>query len=63
MAPRTDRISPEAARTKIEQGDALLVCAYEEDEKCSEHRLTGSVTLTDLDKQQLGGRQLIFYCA
>lgn len=63
MASDIKRISPADAHAKVEQGDALLICAYEDDEKCSEHRLTGSLTLTDLDEQQLGDRQVILYCA
>jgi hypothetical protein len=60
------RISPEEVRGKITAGSALLVCAYEDDEKCKRVNLEGAIFLTEfrsrlpsLPKDQ----ELIFYCA
>ena len=60
------RISPEEVREKITAGSALLVCAYEDDEKCKMVNLEGAIFLTEfrsklpsLPKDQ----ELIFYCA
>jgi len=60
------RISPEEARQKVTSGSALLVCAYEDDEKCKRVNLEGAIFLTEfrsklpsLPKDQ----ELIFYCA
>ena len=46
--------------------DALLVCAYESQEKCEKHRLEGAITLTELKSKESElstGQELIFYCA
>jgi hypothetical protein len=60
------RISPEEVRGKVTSGSALLVCAYEDDEKCKKVNLEGAIFLTEfrsklprLPKDQ----ELIFYCA
>ena len=60
------RISPEEARPKVTSGSALLVCAYEDEEKCRKVHLEGAIFLTelksrvsDLPKEQ----EIIFYCA
>jgi hypothetical protein len=60
------RISPEEARRKVTIGSALLVCAYEDDEKCRRLHLEGAMFLTEfrsklpaLPKDQ----EIIFYCA
>lgn len=62
----TPRITPEEARTKVQHGDALLVCAYDDQEKCRDLHLEGAIDmqelqekLPDLDKEQ----EIIFYCA
>lgn len=60
------RISPEEARRKVSSGPALLVCAYEDDEKCRRLHLEGAMFLAEfrsklpaLPKDQ----EIIFYCA
>jgi hypothetical protein len=60
------RISPEEAKRKVTIGSALLVCAYEDDEKCRRLHLEGAMFLTEfrsklpaLPKDQ----EIIFYCA
>lgn len=58
-------LTPEQVRARLDQG-ALLVCAYEELEKCHDKALAGSLALTDLRRQEERlnlERELIFYCA
>ena len=59
------RISPEEAREKVSDGKALLVCAYDSDEKFAKFHLEGAISLADfkgmadeLQKDQ----QIILYC-
>ena len=61
-----ERISAEAARRKVQDGSAVLVCAYEDEGKCASMKLEGALTprefrgtLPSLSKD----RELIFYCA
>jgi hypothetical protein len=61
-----DRIAVDEARRKAKAGEALLVCAYDDDEKCRKLGLEGAMSLTSfksrlpsLSKQQ----EIIFYCA
>lgn len=60
------RLSPDRARRALAEEDALLVCAYDDQEKCEELSLDGSLTFPEL-RQRLDGiakdRRLIFYCA
>ena len=63
---RPKRISPRDARRAIERGDALLVCAYDDREKCEGLGVEGSVSFPEL-RERLGSldkqRELIFFCA
>ena len=59
-------IDPTQAREKVLAGEATLVCAYEDEEKCGKILLDGSITMRQL-KAGLAKRnkdeELIFYCA
>ena len=61
-----ERINPDAAHEKVEAGEAVLVCAYEDEQKCRSMRLEGSISLKELE-ERLGSvpkqREIIFYCA
>lgn len=60
------RIDPEAARERTQSGEALLVCAYEDDAKCGRIRLEGAISLRELESRAAAlprGQELIFYCA
>lgn len=63
--PEAERISVATARRRVESGDALLVCAYEDEKKCEKLALEGSITLNDLESRQVvdRDREIIFYCA
>jgi hypothetical protein len=58
------RIPPEEARRKVLSGQAILVCAYEDEEKFKKANLEGSISLQEfknrvpkLSKEQ----EIIFY--
>jgi hypothetical protein len=62
--PEAPRIKAQDARKKVAAGQATLVCAYEDPEKCRMNNLEGSVSLQDFRKQRPGKQQeVIFYCA
>jgi hypothetical protein len=60
------RISPAEARRRVQQGQALLVCGYEDDSKCRSMALEGAITVHELQRRLASlpkGQELIFYCA
>jgi hypothetical protein len=60
------RISVEEARQEVQSGQAVLVCAYDDESKCGRIRLEGAITMGDL-RQMLPSlpneREIILYCA
>jgi hypothetical protein len=60
------RISPREARQRVQQGEALLVCAYDSMEKFNQVHLEGALSL-DAFRARLSelpkSREIIFYCA
>ena len=61
-----ERISPEGARKKVKASEALLVCAYEEDDKFREMQLEGSISYKEFKKkvaQLPKDQEIIFYCS
>src|SRR6478752_936345 len=62
-----ERISAQEARRDLQaNSNALLVCAYDSDEKCRQYWLDGATTLTELQAREQTlpkDRELIFYCA
>ena len=68
QAPRTEvpRVDPAAARGRVQRGEALLVCAYDDAAKCESLRLEGAITLEELTARLASlpkDQELIFYCA
>lgn len=60
------RISVEDARQKVGAGTALLVCAYDDDDKFKNNHLQGAISLSDFraNLPSLSTEQeIIFYCA
>ena len=64
--PEAPRISVQEAREKVTSKRALLVCGYEDEEKCKKIKLEGAMsfgrfqaTLPSLATDQ----EIIFYCA
>jgi hypothetical protein len=61
-----ERIEPEEARRKVQGGQALLACAYEDEGKCGSMRLEGAITLAELQRMLPSlpkDREIILYCA
>ena len=63
---QVERVEAQAARDLVQAGKALLVCAYNSDEKFAKVKLEGAIPLSEfnkrlatLDKESL----VIFYCA
>jgi hypothetical protein len=61
-----ERISAGEARQKVQSGRAQLVCAYDDEAKCSSIRLEGAITMGELrpmlpvlPREQ----EIILYCA
>jgi hypothetical protein len=60
------RISPGEARRKIQSGEAILVCAYEDEEKCKKMMLEDSMSLKEMESKLSSisrEKEIIFYCA
>ncbi len=61
-----ERISADVVYRKVTEGTALLVCAYDNDEKFRNVHLEGAVSLADF-KMKLPefdkGQEIFFYCA
>ena len=61
----TKRTSPEEAHDKVQAGEALLVCAYESDEKFYEMALEGAISYGEFSQRRESlprDMELIFYC-
>ena len=59
-------ISPEETRQKVTSGSALLVCAYDDEQKCKQLHLQGAITFTAFESQLSSitrDHEIIFYCA
>lgn len=66
MAATVERIDVGTARKNVSNGQALLVCAYEDDAKCRKSRLEGSVPLARFETMAATlpkTQEIIFYCA
>ena len=60
------RVSPDETRSRLQAGQAMLVCGYEADEKFRSVQLEGAVSYNRfLELLPAVGRdqELIFYCA
>lgn len=62
--PQAERIDVDQARRKVESGEALLVCAYEDEDKYRGAALEGSISLDQLRSRSVDrDQEIIFYCA
>jgi hypothetical protein len=60
------RIDSEQVRRDVDSGEALLVCAYDEQEKCRKYTLPNALSLSELSAQEktlARDRKIVFYCA
>ncbi len=58
------RISPQEARKKVLSGEAMLVCAYEDEEKFKRSHLEGAVSLREFKDKAVSlsrEQEIIFY--
>jgi hypothetical protein len=60
------RISPQAAHRQVSAGQAILVCAYEDEAKCNTMMLQGAISLKEFESRLPNLKKdqpIIFYCA
>ncbi len=60
------RISADEARQHVASGQALLVCAYDDEQKCSDTGVQGALTHKQFQAQLTAvpmSREIIFFCA
>ena len=60
------RIPVKEARRKVTSGSALLVCAYDDDEKFKNNHLQGAISLSEFQAKLSSlstVQEIIFYCA
>ena len=65
QAADIERISPEKAYQKLKSGEALMVCAYEDD-KCKKLLMQGALLKSELEARLptlSKDQEMIFYCA
>lgn len=59
------RITTEQVRENVSLGKALLVCAYDSDDKFTQYHLEGAISL-NVFKEKIGmlskEQEIIFYC-
>lgn len=59
-----ERIDAERARQRVQSGDALLVCAYDDEEKCRDLGIEVAVTLAEVRSREVeADREIVFFCA
>lgn len=59
------RIKPKEAKHDMQVADALLVCAYDSQEKFEDNHLAGAISLDALKSRESDlakDREVIFYC-
>jgi hypothetical protein len=64
-ASEIERVTPDEARQLMAEG-GVLVCAYEDEQKCQQLRLDGALTLGELQSRKSSlakDTPVIFYCA
>lgn len=59
-----DRISPQQASQRMQNNDALLVCAYDSNEKFEQNNLEGAISLDEFRSRASSlskDHEIIFY--
>ena len=60
------RVSPAHVRSRLQaQPPALLVCAYDDEQKCASMKIPGSITMRELHERLPSlprTQELVFYC-
>jgi hypothetical protein len=58
------RVSPQEVRSKLQAGQALLVCAYQSDAKFRQVALEGAVSFSEFERRQSSlprEHEIVFY--
>jgi len=66
MATSTKRIDPKDAHEHMNSNAAMLVCAYDAEEKFEQNHLKGAISLVEFGSQAdwlPKDKEIIFYCA
>lgn len=61
-----NRVSAKDIREEVQSGSALLVCAYDDDNKFQRNNLEGAIPLSEFKVRVLDLRKdkkIVFYCA
>ena len=60
------RVDVQETSGKVAAGQALLVCAYDNDQKFAQYHLDGAISFSELQEKSDGlamDQEIIFYCA
>lgn len=60
------RMGPQEVRPKVQSGEALLVCAYEQDAKFRQIHLEGAISYSEFTSRLSSlpkDKEIVFYCA
>ena len=60
------RVKPQEAASSLKMGQALLVCAYDSEERFSMFHLDGAISFSEFESRLTSlskDKELIFYCA
>ena len=60
------RVTPQEVYQKLQLGELLLVCAYDDEEKFRMMRLEGAISLSEFRSRVPGIskiQEIVFYCA
>jgi hypothetical protein len=60
------RVTPEQIYPKVRSGEALLVCAYDSDDRFRQVNLEGAISLEEFKSLRPTlpkDREIVFYCA
>ena len=60
------RVTPQEIYPRVQSGETLLVCAYDDDAKFQRLRLKGAISLAELKSRWPTlpkDREIVFYCA
>jgi uncharacterized protein (TIGR02284 family) len=66
MSGLVERVDVQDARKRVQAGNSMLVCAYDDDEKFRKNNLEGAISYATFEarKDEIPrSRELIFYCA
>ena len=61
-----ERISAEEAHEEVKSGKCVLVCAYEDEQKCKLVTLEGAISLAEFQRRLASlsrDQEIVFYCA